>query len=132
MSEGGQGPRRKRVAQAIRTNISEMLMREVKDPRIHAAGLVSVHKVELNRDMSVARLHVAFFSETGVDRAMAGLNAVAKFLRGPLGRRLKLARTPELRFVHDTSPQFAERLTEIVLDDEVRAREAERDGDGED
>ena len=132
MSEGGQGPRRKRVAQAILTNIAEMLAREVKDPRIHAAGLVSVHKVELNRDMSVARVHVSFFTETGVDRAMAGLTAAAGFLRGPLGRRLKLARTPELRFMHDTSPKFGERLTEIVLDDAARAKEAERDGDGED
>jgi ribosome-binding factor A len=132
MSEGGQGPRRKRVAQAILTNIAEMLAREVKDPRIHAAGLVSVHKVELNRDMSVARVHVSFFTEAGVDRAMDGLNAAAKFLRGPLGRRLKLARTPELRFMHDTSPKFGERLTEIVLEDEARAKEAERDGDGED
>ncbi len=132
MSEGGQGPRRKRVAQAILTNIAEMLAREVKDPRVHAAGLVSIHKVELNRDMSVARVYVSFFTDTGVDRAMAGLNAVAKFLRGPLGRRLKLARTPELRFMHDTSPRFAEHLSEIVAEDEARAEEADRDGDGED
>ena len=125
-------PRRARIAQAIRTNLTEMLARDIKDPRVHSAGLVTLHLVELNRDMSVARIYVSFTLEAGVDRAMTGLGAAAGFLRGPLGRRLGLARPPELRFVHDTSPEFAARLSDIVREDQDRAAAAGRTDEDDD
>jgi ribosome-binding factor A len=124
-------PRRVRIERAIRTNLTEMLEREVKDPRVHAAGLVTIQLVELNRDLSVARVYVSFSLEQAVDQAMAGLRAAAGYLRGPLGRRLRLARPPELRFVHDTSPEFAARLSDIVREDRERAQAAGRGDDDE-
>jgi ribosome-binding factor A len=119
----------------MRENLSDMLAREVKDPRVREAGLLSVNYVELNADMSVARVFVSFYGqEDGPDAvasAMAGLRAAAGFLRGPVARRLNLARSPELRFVHDTSPEFWQRLDEIARDDERRAEEAVDDVDRE-
>ncbi|HUH03827.1 MAG TPA: 30S ribosome-binding factor RbfA [Kofleriaceae bacterium] len=118
------GPRKERVAEAIRGNLSEVIAREVKDPRVSAAGLVGVNHVEVNRDLSVARVYVSFFggdsSEKAAARAMAGLESVAGFLRGHVARRLGLKRAPELRFLHDTSPDFRESL------DEIRRQDAER------
>ncbi len=123
--------RRARVVQAIRTNLTEMLEREVKDPRVHGAGIVTINQVELNRDMSVARIYVSFTEVERAARAMEGLAAVAGFLRGPLGRRLHLARSPELRFQLDTSPEFSSKLSDIVREDRERAAAAGREDDDE-
>ncbi len=122
MSREG-NPRRARVAQAMRNLLAEMLDREVKDPRVRAAGMASVNHVELNRDMSVARVYVSFLGPAESDRnvaesALAGLEAAAGFLRGPVGRRLHLRRAPSLRFVFDDTPEFQQRLSRIARDGE--------------
>lgn len=121
----GQGNRRQRVANAMRPVLAEFIAREVKDPRVHAAGLVSVSQVELNRDLSVAFVYVSFLAsddERAVTQAMAGLTAAAGFLRGPVGRRLKLQRAPQLRFMRDPRAAFGERMREIIRDDTMRAQ----------
>lgn len=125
MSAGG-NPRRVRVAQAMRDLLAEMIDREVKDPRVRDAGFVGVNHVELNSDMSVAQVYVSFLEPAGSDKArvarvIKGLDAAAAFLRGPLARRLRLRHAPALRFIHDDTPEFHQRLTEIVRSDE-RAR----------
>jgi ribosome-binding factor A len=76
--------------------------------------------VELNQDMSGARIWVSFIieDETLIADAMRGLEAAAGFLRGPLGRRMNLKRAPQLRFVHDQSPEFLQRLSQIREEDE--------------
>jgi ribosome-binding factor A len=133
VTERGDGSRRARVAQTMRDLLARMIDQEVKDPRARAAGLVSVNHVELNRDMSTARVHVSFFSSD--DRAIAdavrGLDAAARFLRGPLARRMNLARAPRLRFVHDASQEFAMRLSELVRDDQSRRADDDGEGEGE-
>ena len=122
--KGGGNPRRDRVAQSMRMLLVEMIEREVKDPRVHAAGLVSINLVELNRDMSVARVYVSFLGgderAQAVDRAMRGLQAASGFLRGPLARRMGIARAPELRFMRDTRAEFGQHIREILQEDESR------------
>lgn len=129
----GQGTRRQRVANTMRDVLNELIAREVKDPRVHGAGLVSVSQVELNRDLSVAWVYVSFLSGPGgddtdqaaVERALAGLKAAAGFLRGPIGRRMRLQRAPELRFARDIRAAFGQRMGEILHDDEQREGAAE-------
>ena len=55
------GNRKARVEQALRDVLSGLLEREVKDPRLKAAGLVTINHVDVNKDLSVARVHVSFF-----------------------------------------------------------------------
>lgn len=120
--------RRIRVEQALRDTLAEMIDREVKDPRVKGAGLVTVQRVELNTNLSVARVYVSVFGDDiTAKKAMAGLAAAGTFLRGPLGRRLHLQRPPELRFVRDESPEIVRHLAEVVRDDQARARAAGRD-----
>jgi ribosome-binding factor A len=120
--------RRVRVEQALRDTLAEMIDRDVKDPRVKGAGLVTVQRVELNADLSVARVYVSVFGDDiTAKKAMAGLAAAGTFLRGPLGRKLHLQRPPELRFVRDESPEIVRHLAEIVRDDQARARAAGRD-----
>lgn len=120
--------RKSRVGDAIRDALSEMIRREVKDPRVTSAGVITITRVEMNVDMQVANVYVSIYGEDNVaERAIAGLVASAGFLRGPLGRRLRLGRPPELRFIRDTGVEFGMELTRIVRDDEARARAAGRD-----
>lgn len=125
------GSRKERVAQAIRNDLSELITREVKDPRVSAAGFVGINHVEVNRDISVARIYVSFFggddSERAVRQAMAGLDASAGFLRGQVARHLGLKRAPELRFFHDVGPDFRASLDEIRRDDAERVVSEEPD-----
>ena len=119
--------RPRRVAEAIKAELADLIAREVKDPRVRE-GLVSVSHVEVNRDLSVAEVGVSILvgDPAGV---MAGLEKAAGFLRGPLARRLKLRISPELRFHHDESQAFTGRLHEIVSEDERKRREADGEGD---
>lgn len=119
------GNRKARVEQALRDVLSGLIDREVKDPRLKAAGLVTINHVECNKDLSVARVHVSFFTtdEKKIAAAMKGLEAATGFLRGPAGRGVSLARPPELRFVHDESIEFGMRLASIRREDEQRAAE---------
>ena len=124
--------RRARVIQTIRDHLAEMIVRDVKDPRIQAVPLVTIQNVDINQDMAVATVYVSF---GGVDptiarRALEGLCAASGFLRGPLARRMNLARAPELRFVEDSSLEFGLRLEKIVAND-ARAARARGQEDGE-
>jgi len=121
MAAGKDSSRRARVAQAMRNHLAEMLVTgAVHDPRVNKVGLIGVNHVELNQDMSGARIWVSFIieDETLIADAMRGLEAAAGFLRGPLGRRMNLKRAPQLRFVHDQSPEFLQRLAQIREEDE--------------
>jgi ribosome-binding factor A len=96
------------------------LIGELKDPR--AAGqLLTVVRVELTRDMSVARVYVSAI--TGIDKAaeaVRGLTAASGHLRRELGLRLRLRKAPELRFFADDSAEYA-----IHIDQTLKALRSE-------
>lgn len=125
--------RKARVADAIRDTLSEMIAREVKDPRVTGAGVVvSITRVEMNVDLSVATISISSYGDAAAtDKVVEGLRGAAGFLRGPLARRLRLARPPELRFVRDTGLAFALEISNIVRDDEARAKAAREAEAGE-
>ena len=114
----------------MRDLLAELIDREIRDPRVRAAGFASINHVELNRDMSVARVYVSFVGAADQnpavrDRAMAGLRSAAGFLRGPAGRALRLRRAPELRFVLDDSPAFSQRISDLVRTEEASQGQGE-------
>lgn len=119
--------RKARVEHALRDVLTELIASEVKDPRVHAATLVTVTKVELNVDMAVANVYVSVVGDDAVaDDVIAGLSKAAGFLRGPAARRLALQRAPELRFHLDVSVDMNEKLAAILREDEEKARAAGR------
>ncbi|HET6612182.1 MAG TPA: hypothetical protein VFG83_09345, partial [Kofleriaceae bacterium] len=61
------------------------------------------------------------------DAALAALRAAAGRLRGSVGRAMNLKKAPQLRFVRDHASAMSAHLTDIVRDDERRARAAGRD-----
>jgi len=120
--------RKQRVEHGLRDVLTEMIAREVKDPRVRAATLITVTKVELNVDLSVATVYISTIGDDATaDGVLAGLTKAAGFLRGPVGRKLNLQHAPELRFQHDASIDMSEKLAAIIRDDEERARAAGRE-----
>jgi len=91
--------RAERVAQMMQRELGQMLLTEVKDPRI---GFVSITRVEVARDLSQARAFVSMMGSPDEKAStFAGLKKAAPFLRGEVGRRLGLRRSPELVFRED-------------------------------
>jgi len=100
-----------RIGDQLRGEISKMLLREIKDPRI---GFVTVMDVEVAPDLSHATV---FFTVYGSDEerreTLAGLNSTASFMRREMGRRLHLKRIPELHFRYDNTSIKGEHLEGI-------------------
>jgi ribosome-binding factor A len=123
--------RKQRFEVTLRDQLSVILARQVKDPRIEAAGIPSVNKVELNRDNSVARVYVSFVSRNDgdpeVERALVALRAASRFVRATLAKAMTSGRPPELRFYYDATAEVGEQLAAIVAADEAAARSSGRD-----
>ena len=127
--------RKARVEHALRETLTEFIAADIKDPRVRAATMLTVTKVELNVDMSVANVYISVVGdEATADGVIEGLTKAAGFLRGPVGRRLSLQRAPELRFHNDVSVDMSDKLAAILKEDEERARAAGRTpgSDGQD
>ena len=90
-----------RMASQIRREVSQMLMGGIKDERV-SHGLVSVTSVVVAGDLQHCKIFVSVFgSADDQSQAMEGLASASSFVKGELGRRLKMRRTPELVFVLD-------------------------------
>lgn len=119
--------RKARVEHALRDVLQSAIAHDVKDPRVRAATMLTVGKVEMNVDLSVANVYVSIVPDGAVaDGALEGLKKAAGFLRGPIARELNLQHAPELRFHLDASIDMSEKLAAIVREDEERARAAGR------
>lgn len=96
-----QSRRVERVASLIRREVSELLIGGIKDERV-SQGMVSVTTVEVAGDLQHCKVFVSVFgSEDDRSQAMEGLRSASTFVKGELGRRLKMRRTPEVVFVLD-------------------------------
>jgi ribosome-binding factor A len=116
------------VEHALKEALQAAISNDVKDPRVRAATLVTVAKVEMNVDLAVANVYVSVVGDDATaDGVIAGLKKAAGFLRGPIGRELNMMHAPELRFMHDTSIDISAKLHQIVREDEEKARAAGRD-----
>jgi ribosome-binding factor A len=101
-----------RVASMVHSELSRLLREEVSDPRI---GVVSITHVRLTPDLKRAMVQVLPLGGDG-DRVelLAGLEAAAGFLRGRVGRALKLRFAPALIFELDDQLEDAVRMTDML------------------
>jgi len=111
-SEKMQGKRSEKVADLIRKEISEMLVKMIKDPRI---GFVTITRVAVSEDYRSAKV---YFSVAGTveerQRSMEGLNSAKGYVRKELGRRIRLRYTPEIIFKFDPSIEYAIHIGEVI------------------
>lgn len=101
-----------RVAGLIQKELSRLLLREVKDPRLDQ---VVITAVRVSADLRHARvLFTGSGHRGGAEEALAGLRSAAGFLRGQLGRALRLRYAPELAFEADTSVERSLRVAALL------------------
>jgi ribosome-binding factor A len=107
-----QGKRLDRVNQLIKEEISTLLQRELKDPRL---GFVTVTEVETAKDLRVAKV---FVSVLGDERqwasSLAALASARGFVRNWLRRNLDLRITPEIDFRPDRSMEHAAKIQSLL------------------
>ena len=104
-----------RVTEDIRREIMAIL-RELKDPRV-AGGFLSVVRVEVTNDLSYCTVYISSLrglaeAETGV----AGLRSASGYMRGEIGKRLRLRHVPELVFKATDSIEYAANIQRILND----------------
>lgn len=103
-----------RVAEMIRREVSQMLLTDIKDDRV-GTGMVSVTDVDVSNDLQHAKIFVSIYG-TPEARAetMAGLKSATGFVRGELGQRIRLRRTPEVIFLEDQSLERGDRVLSLI------------------
>ena len=102
-----------RVSSLMRHEISGLLQRQVKDPRL--SNFVAVTEVSLSADLKYARVFVSCMGSEEEKKAMLeGLGAAANFLRSQLTKRLRLRRIPELSFEWDDSIERGDHLLQLM------------------
>jgi ribosome-binding factor A len=108
------GRRISRVAELIKREISQMLLFGIKDERI-GGGMVSVTDVDVSGDLQHAKIFVSIY---GTDEAraatMEGLQSACGYIRGQLGKRVNLRRTPEISFAEDRSLERGMRVINLI------------------
>lgn len=102
-----------RVDHLIRQEISELLRREVKDPRL--GGLVSITQVETSADLKYAKVFVSCLgSDEEKKEILSTLVAASGFFHNELTKRLTLRHVPELDFRWDDSIEKGARILELI------------------
>ncbi len=103
-----------RVGELIMAEMSDILLKAVKDPRLR---MVTITAVKVTDDLRNARI---YFVEMGrdelTDEIQAALGKASGFVRRELGHRLQLRFVPQIAFVHDTSFGYGNRIERLLAD----------------
>lgn len=104
--------RQKRVAERLQVELSEMLLLELKDPRLH---LVTVTNVLIDRELEHANIFVSAMGDAERQtEVLQGLTSAQGFIRRELSRRLQLRRAPEIHFHWDAMPDKVEHVGQLL------------------
>jgi ribosome-binding factor A len=102
-----------RVNNLIRDEISEMLQRQVKDPRL--GNFISITEVSTSTDLKYAKIFVSSIrTDEEKEKVLKALTAASGFFRSELAKRLRMRRVPELAFHWDDSIEHGARILEIM------------------
>jgi len=108
------GTRLQRIADRIRQELSEMLIREISDPRLKQ---IYVTDVKVDKELAYADIYVS--AVEGVSRSaevLAGLESASGFIRKNLAARVELRTFPRLRFHWDMTPENADHVEKVLAE----------------
>ncbi len=104
--------KQERMAGRIRQILSELLLREVGDPRLFG---LTITRVELDQELQFARVWVnALGEEEREAEILVALGHAKGFLRREVGKRVRLRKTPDLQFRWDATLQEGERINQLI------------------
>jgi len=114
-----------KVQELMKQEISQIILRELKDPRI---GFVTVTSVECTGDLREAKVYVSLMgNESQVKSCWMGLNSSLGFIRREIGKRIRLRVTPEISFALDKSLDYSAHIQELLL--KIKAEESEKNAE---
>ena len=120
--------RSQRVGEAIHKEISALLIKGLKDPRI---GFVTITGVEVTPDLHLARVYFTAMGEESAQCAtQEGLNHSVPFLRRELGKRLRMRYVPDLMFLFDSSVAYGNRIEKLLQDINTDQTDDQQDTEG--
>ena len=105
--------RNEKVRKALMREISDILLREIKDP--HITGIVSITDVEVSHDNSSAKVFFSVFGdEKTKEMTKHALEKNVPRIRHEVGKRIRLRVTPELHFYEDNSLERGAHITDLI------------------
>jgi ribosome-binding factor A len=116
----GPTQRQLRAGELVRHALVEILRDEELQDEALTGVSVTLTEVRMSPDLKHAICFVEPLGGARADAVTAGLNRVARFLRGRLGRAIDLRFTPELRFVRDDSFDESDRIGRLLSDPRIR------------
>ena len=118
-----------RDGELLKEEISQIVLREMKDPRI---GFVSVTDVEVSGDLRHAKVFISVYgSDKEKEETLEGLQQAQGFVRKLVGERVKIHHTPEIIFRYDDSIENGVHISEIIKDLKESGEIKESDSDEE-
>lgn len=116
----GKGYRQGRLGEEIRRIVSDLLLREIKDPRL--SGIVSISAVEATEDGSFATIYITKLgskaseetSEEEKNEVLAAFKSAKGLIRREIGRQIKLKHVPDLMFKMDTSLEYGRHISKLI------------------
>jgi len=106
--------RLQRIADRFRQDLSEMLIREISDPRLHQ---IFITDVKVDREFAFADIYIsAVEGSARSSEILAGLEHASGFLRRQLAARIELRSFPRLRFHWDPTPEHADHIEHMLAE----------------
>lgn len=120
-----------RINGEVQRELSMLISREIKDPRIHP--MTSVVAVDVAPDLKSAKVYISVLGDEQAQKStLAGLRSAAPYMRGQLAKTINLRNTPELIFVIDQSIEYGVNMSHLIHEvtkdlpsDEEETEEAE-------
>jgi ribosome-binding factor A len=104
--------RQQQVGEFLRQEISEIVQRDLNDPRL---GVVSITHVDMSPDLRYAHAHVSVLgSDEEFGKAITALRGASGFIRHQLRPRMRLRHIPEITFESDRSMEYADTITRVL------------------
>lgn len=117
-----------RINVEVQRELSTLISREIKDPRINP--MTSVVSVDVSPDLKTAKVYISVLGdEESKNSTRLGLKSASSYIRGQLAKSLNLRNTPELTFVIDNSIEYG--VTMSALIDSVTKKSSDKSEDDE-
>lgn len=101
-----------RVAELMKQELSDIISRKIKDPRI---GFVTVTDVQVTGDLQQATVYITVLGdEEQKKNTLTGLAKANGFIRSEIGHRIRLRKTPEITFEFDESIEYGNRIETLL------------------
>ena len=114
-----------KLQELMKQEISQIILQELKDPRI---GFVTVTQVAVTGDLREAKVYVSLMgSEKQVEDCWKGLQSSLGYIRREIGKRIRLRFTPEIAFALDKSLDYSAHIQELLLKVQKEAEQKEEE-----